>query len=874
MLQDTTLRSLHTLLPKGQVFTDRASLIAYEVDGGLDRGLPEGVVFPRTAEEMAQIVRWAAAHNVPLVARGAGTGLSGGAVADRGGLIVEFAHMNRILTLDLHGRSATVQPAVINLALDEQARAHGLYFPPDPSSQRASTLGGNVAENSGGPHCFKYGVTTNYVTGLDVVLADGSALRVGGRAQDYPEYDLCGLITGSEGTLAMITAISVRLLRNPPGVKTMLAIFDGIEEAGEAVSAIIAAGLMPATMEMMDRKITGIIEPFAHAGLPLDAEAILIIEVDGYPESLSAQIDEIGQILQRHHVRETRVSSNEEERYKIWLARKSAAGAITRLTPAYYTVDITVPRSCLKEILAEVNLICERHEIRTGHLLHAGDGNLHPMLLIPDPSDPELMRRIHQTGWEIVKCCVSMNGSLTGEHGVGIEKREYMSLMHTGDELMTLWDIKQAFDPAGIFNPGKVFPTSREPGKPFAGYVEPVPIEQRVAEVQELPGSFFAPTTEREAAQGLLALSQAARSVCISGDGNKPELRAGKDLTILSTSALRGIKNYAPDDLYVTAGAGTTITELQAFLAQENKQVPLAVPWSEATIGGLVAANVNAPLRMRYGSLRDNVLCATVALPDGRLIRAGRPLVKNVAGYDLVKVFIGSQGTLGLLTDITLKLIAPPRARRTLFIPVETLQDGLTWAGQILPLAIVASAVVLCKGAALPGLEQSPYVLAYTAEGMPEDVEAELAQVRHALRSAGAPKPNEGIVLSGTDLWLETQRRAPANALHLRTGVASGDLAAYLQKQAASLQETTFAADMSSGIVHIVQKTELAEARQWLEDMRGAALKAGGYAVITDMPREWVGKDEIERRGYQPDSLKIVNRLKERWDPRGILPSW
>src|SRR5216110_1619668 len=354
MLQEGALRSLHALLPHRQVFTDRASLISYEVDAGLDKGMPDAVVFPRTPEEVERIMRWAAEHQIALIARGAGTGLSGGAVADRGGVIVEFVHMNAILDIDPSGRSAVVEPALINLRLDEAVKPHGLYFPPDPASQRASTIGGNVAENSGGPHCFKYGVTTNYVTGLEVVLADGERVRLGGRALDYPEYDLCGVVTGSEGMLALITAVTVRLVRKPPGVKTLLAVFDSVEQAGEAVSAVIAAGLVPATMEMMDQQIVRIIEAFAHAGLSLDAGAILIVEIDGYVESLEVQMREIVQVLEHYGGHSMRIAGDEEERARIWKARKSAGGAIAREVPAYYTIDITVPRSRLTEMLHEV----------------------------------------------------------------------------------------------------------------------------------------------------------------------------------------------------------------------------------------------------------------------------------------------------------------------------------------------------------------------------------------------------------------------------------------------------------------------------------------------------------------------------------------
>ncbi len=850
MLQDTLLHSLKSLLPQGQVFTDEATLLTYEVDAGLDKGWPEGVVFPRTAEEVARIVQWAVNHNVPLVARGAGTGLSGGAVADRGGVIVEFARMNRVLEIDTLGRSVVTEPAVINLRLDEQAKTHGLYFPPDPASQRASTIGGNVSENSGGPHCFKYGVTTNYITGLDVVLADGRRVRVGGRALDYPEYDLCGLITGSEGMLALITSISARLLRNPPGVRTMLAIFDSVEQAADAVSAIISAGLIPATMEMMDQKITNMAEPYAHAGLPLDAGAILIIEVDGYPTSLDLQIREIEQILQVQGVREIRIARNEEERYKIWLARKSVAGAITRLTPAYYTVDITVPRSRLREILREVDPICDKYDLRVGHLMHAGDGNLHPMILVPNPRDTELMERVHAAGWEMVKCCVEMGGSLTGEHGVGIEKREYMTLMHNAAELLAMWDIKQAFDPNIILNPGKVFPVPTDSATPFAGYST----QDMTTERRTLPDSPFAPTTAEEAAQGLLAFSQVQRRVCISN-----AVHETTD-TILNTHGLRGIKKYAPDDLYITVGAGTPLAEIHTFLAEKGKYLPLASPWPDATIGGLVAANINAPLRMRYGAMRDLVLYTTVALADGRVIRTGRPIVKNVAGYDLTKVFIGSHGTLGLLTDITLKFFARPRARHTLRVTTEHLADALNWAKALLPLALTASAILLCKD----NNTADTYTIYYTAEGLVEDVQAELSQVRDVLRVVGAPSVQE-VEMSGIDVWT----RMLAEGTVVRVGVAAKDLAAYIQENSEVINEGEFLADMSSGCLYAIKTLGDSEAtRTWVTALRQPALVQDGYAIIM---RHVEDLQNVELRGYRPQALEVMKRLKQRWDPADIL---
>ena len=866
MHKENKLRTLETLLRKGQVFSDAATLITYEIDAGLDRGTPEGLVFPQSAADVEQIVRWAAQHHIPLVARGAGTGLSGGAVAERGGIVIEFSRMNAVLDLDKSGRSAILEPGVVNLAFDERVRAQGLYFPPDPASQRASTIGGNVAENSGGPHCFKYGVTSNYITGLDVVLAGGRSMRIGGRALDYPAYDLCGLLTGSEGTLAVITAVSVRLVRNPPAVKTMMAAFDSLEQAGAAVSAIITAGLVPATMEMMDRNILRIVEAYVHAGLPADAEAVLIIDVDGYPASLDAQIDEMTHHLQAHGGHDLRIAANAEERDKIWYGRKSAAGALSRLAPSYYLVDITVPRSLLAETLAEVNSICDRYGLRAGHVFHAGDGNLHPLILIMDPSDRQLIERVHHAGREIVELGIRKDGSISGEHGIGIEKRQYMPLMFSDDELAAMWDVKQVFDPGGLLNPGKIFPSSVDRVS-IGGEPEKRPLPGH------LPAAVFTPSTASEAAQGLSALSAIGRPVHIRGSIETSPLEGQPGKTndvLLCTGKLKGIKKFSPTDLYVTVGVGASLTELQSFLVSEHLQVPLAAPWPGATIGGLVASNVNAPLRMRYGSLRDLVLCATVVLGDGRVIRAGRPVIKNVAGYDLIKLFVGSHGTLGLITDVTLKLTPLPRARRTLLAAVEDLEHGLVLTEQARSVALVASAILLCKDCDIAGMPRSSYILAYTAEGLLEDVQAELDQLRQVLRTGGLPDPLEVEDVAGTHIWARLLENSSGRSLQARVGVPARDLASYIQAQSTALNNVAYIADAGNGLVYAVYNhREPAAARDWLERLRRPALALGGYAIAMDMPGTWQGT--IDRWGYQPAALDLMRNLKARWDPDNIL---
>ncbi len=882
MLTQATRKSLHRLLTKTPLTTNPVELVTYEIDAGMDCGTPDALAVPQTPAEVVRLVRWAREHNVPLVARGAGTGLSGGAVAERGGIVVEFARMNRLIELDAQSRIAMVEPGMVNLVLDGIVKQTGLYFPPDPASQRSATLGGNVAENSGGPHCFKYGVTTNYVTGMDVVLADGRVVRLGGRALDYPEYDLTGLVTGSEGTLGIITALTLRLIRNPPGVKTLMAVFDSVGQAGTAVSAVIAAGLVPATMEMMDNAMIGIVEDFAHAGLPTDAAALLIIEADGYPASLDTQVEEVADVLQAHGARARRIAQTAEERDKIWYARKSVAGAISKLAPAYYLVDITVPRSRLAHTLAQCEEICRRYGLQTGHVFHAGDGNLHPLMLIPDPNDRELIERVLCAAREMVKLGVAADGSISGEHGIGIEKREYMADMYGAVELSAMWDVKEVFDPRNLMNPGKVFPTK-------------MPQTERPRGDAELRGDWFTPSSTEEAARILAALSAQKRSVHIrarkpansaqSAVGGHPERSEGSAV-VVSTAALTGIQRYAPDDLYITVGAGTLRAEIQAFLARDHKQIPIASPYPDATIGGIVASNFNAPVRMRYGGLRDLVLCMTVVLGDGRVIRAGRPVVKNVAGYDLPKVFVGSHGTLGLITDVTLKIVAQPRARKTLVVAVEDWARGFAWGQALARGALVASGIVLC-GSRGAGEQRetraptrpspsAPFQLAYTAEGLGEDVRAELEQARRILREAGAPEPVESEAPTATELWAEFLV-ANSSALQIRAGIPAKDLAPFTPAHS----RAPFCADIANGLLYASTAARAADAaRAWLDELRRAALELGGYAIVINAPEnlrgaqtegDHKGSPLLDWWGYQPEALDLMRALKARYDPAGIL---
>ncbi len=853
MLTKTQLQPLAKLFHKRQLATDTVELITYEVDAGFDRGKPDGVFYPESTADVSRLMRWASEQGIPLVARGAGTGLSGGAVAEHGGIIVEFARMNHILDFDVAGRSVIVEAGVVNLMLDGEAKRRGMYFPPDPSSQRSSVLGGNIGENSGGPHCFKYGVTTNYVTGLETVLVNGDVVQLGGPALDYPEYDLCGVMVGSEGTLGIVTKAFLRVLRNPPGVKTLMVAFDSIEQGGRAVSALIAAGLVPATLEMMDKKIMRMIEDYSGAGLPVEAESGLIVEVDGYPASLDGQMEEVADLLTQHGGHSLRIAQSEEERQRIWYGRKSAAGAMSRLSPSFYLVDITVPRSRLADMLAAVNEVCDQHGLITGHVFHAGDGNLHPLILC-DARDQALMQRVFAACDQIIELCIERGGSITGEHGVGIEKRRYMPAMYSGAELAAMLDLKAIFDPNMLLNPGKIFPD-----------VLPAPI---YTQPSARPSTLFIPNSAAEAAAGLAALSAARQSVRIT---SQPQ-PANDALAQLSTEKLSGIHTFAPDDLYVTVGAGTALADLHTFLAEHQMQTALVTPWPTATVGGLIATNVNAPLRMRYGGIRDNLLSTTVALADGRVIQAGRVVVKNVAGYDLTKLFVGAQGTLGMMADATLKLIPKPRAQQTLALPVTDIQQGLTWAKALLPYLLVSSGIVLCPST-MTGMD-APYTLVITAEGVAEDVESEMAEIVAQLSTTGAPSPITGQK-SSTALWSEFVGSVTAEQLLVRSAIPAKQLAEYMGKVATSqdgTEKTAWFLDMAHGMAYATTTlVESTQAQQWLAALRQPALAYQGYTVLMQTPTTLA--NHLDPHGYQPTSLALMHQLKTRWDPQGILPT-
>ncbi len=450
---------LRNLVPGEGVIAHEREMRPYETDGlTAYRQLPMVVVLPETTEQVSQVLSYCYEQGIKVVPRGAGTSLSGGALPLADGVLLGMAKFNRIREIDFANRVAVVEPGVTNLAVSNVVANEGFYYAPDPSSQIACTIGGNIAENSGGVHCLKYGMTTNNVLGCEIVLMNGEVLRIGGKHLDSAGYDLLGIITGSEGLLGVVTEVTVRILKKPETARALLVGFPSSEDAGECVSRIIGAGIIPGGMEMMDRPAIHAAEEFVHAGYPLDVEALLIVELDGPAAEVDHLIARVEQIARDCNAGECRVSNSEQERLLFWAGRKAAFPAVGRISPDYYCMDGTIPRAQLPLVLKRMKEMSEKYGLGVANVFHAGDGNLHPLILYDANKEGDL-DRAELFGADILKLCVEVGGVLTGEHGVGVEKRDLMPVMFTEIDLNQQQRVKCAFDPKGLLNPGKVFPT-------------------------------------------------------------------------------------------------------------------------------------------------------------------------------------------------------------------------------------------------------------------------------------------------------------------------------------------------------------------------------------------------------------------------------
>jgi glycolate dehydrogenase FAD-linked subunit len=451
---------LRAIVGRDALLTSPSDLLVYECDGyTIEKNKPDVVVFPTSAEQAVQIVKRCNEYGVPFLPRGAGTSLAGGCLPVGGGVMIALTRMKRILEVSTRDRYAVVESGVVNLWLTNHLKAHGFHYAPDPSSQGACTIGGNVATNSGGPHTLKYGVTVNHVLGLEFVLPDGRVVQTGGPTEDNPGYDLTGTIVGSEGTFGIATKAWVRITRNPEAYRTLLGVFETVDDATNTISDIIGAGIIPGALEMLDQLILQAVEGAFHFGFPLDAGAVLIMEVDGLEAGLDADAERIEAIARRNKAREVRRANSDAERLALWKCRKQAFGAVGRLSPSYCTQDGVVPRTKLPHILRAIQHIGAKYQLRIANVFHAGDGNIHPIILF-DERDPGQVKRVLQAGHDILDECIRCGGSVTGEHGIGVEKIDFMPKLFTPEDLNMMLRLRAAFNPENRCSPAKIFPTA------------------------------------------------------------------------------------------------------------------------------------------------------------------------------------------------------------------------------------------------------------------------------------------------------------------------------------------------------------------------------------------------------------------------------
>jgi glycolate oxidase len=671
-MADLLLSSLAQIYPTDRVLTQPAALAPYECDAlTATRVRPRAVVLPETQGEVIETVRLCYRLGVPFTARGSGTSLSGGSQPLADGIVIALNRLNRIVHIDPAARLAVVEPGVINLDVSKAAAPHNLYYAPDPASQSICTIGGNVAFNAGGVHCLKYGMTSNHVLGIKAVLGDGELVHLGGASVEGVGPDLPGLFVGNEGLFGIALELTLRLIARVERYQTVLAAYRSLQAAGDAVSMIVARGLLPGALEIMDPLAIKATEAAAHPGYPLDAGALLIVELEGEALEVEADFALLLETLRQSGAYQIRPAASDAERMLIWKGRKSAFSAVGRLTPQYIVQDGVVPRSNLGVALARISQLSQQYGIPVANVFHAGDGNLHPLIFF-DGKTPGELHRAEELASQILHLCIELGGSITGEHGVGLEKRAYLPQMFSEVDMATMTRLRRAMDPKEIANRGKMLVVNDEGGTVndasgrgngrntgalhASRFTEPVVRPRTIDEVQELVRSF--------------------PRIALRGGGTKPGLSGPVEgATTLEMDGLSGIVAYEPDEFVFTALAGTRLAEIAALLAEHGQYLPFDPPLVDAgaTLGGATAAGLSGPRRYRYGGLRDFIIGVRFVDGRGDLVRGGGKVVKNAAGFDLPKLLVGSLGRLGALVELSFKVFPQPPALATLRVDFPSL---------------------------------------------------------------------------------------------------------------------------------------------------------------------------------------------------------
>lgn len=907
------LHKLISIVGATNVLSSPDELLVYECDGlPQHKYRPRAVVFPSTTEQTSAVMRELNLAQVPYTPRGAGTGLSGGALALNEGVVVEMAKMRSILQIDAENRFAVVQPGVVNLQVSKAANSYGLYYVPDPSSQPTCTIGGNIAESAGGVHCLKYGTTTDHVLACRVVLANGDVVELGSRTGETGGYDLVGTFVGSEGTFGVVTEATLKLSQTPPGVRTLLAEFTDVSSASHAVSAIIAEGVMPAALEMMDHEIIRAVEASVFAaGLPTDIAAALLIELDGIDAGLNEEADRVTNICLQHGARVCRRARDENERKKLWAARKGAFGAIGRISPDSMIQDAVVPRSRLPEVLDAAYEISSKYQLKLANVFHAGDGNLHPLICF-DSRFPEQVARVKNAGRELMEVCVAAGGTITGEHGVGFDKRELLPLVFSETDMDVMLKVRAAFDPSGLLNPGKIIPLLRGCGEGKAtgngngsGLLQTTPQSNLVGSYEtraqgtqsaalsllnnsslgstgiatqlgkivgdnhvEISTSISVyPQTAAEISE-ILKLATAQRWTVLPA-GSMLWIRATRspDL-IIKTSRLNQLLEHEPADLIARAESGVRLTDLNRALSEKGQWVPLDPPDDgTATIGGVVATGLGGTQQFAYGRPRGSVIGLKAVLADGRLVKMGGRVVKNVAGYDLSKLFTGSFGSLGVITEVNFKL--RPRPQREVTVLARGPIDELERAGRdlinnrLFPVAVeLVSETVLSR----LGSSVGPGLLVRFA-GNDKTVEFQTSNEVDRLREA---KLEVELVEDDTHIW-ELIAALPISAnFSARVSVLPTNLQSLCGLLAKLPSSTLWQAGVADGRIRIMNGDEGSHYDDHLAALRGVVEKSGGLLTIEQSNQE-VGHHERFAIGNTQLEM-IEERVKNQLDSLRLLP--
>ncbi|MDX6692519.1 MAG: glycolate oxidase [Blastocatellia bacterium] len=987
---DELTQKLRAVLGRDAVLTEADELLVYECDGLTQhKQRPRAVVFPQSTEEVAEVLRLLTRERVPFAPRGAGTGLSGGALTES--VVIELARMRRLLELDTENLRAVVETGLVNAQLSRAAAPFKLHYVPDPSSQMTCTIGGNIAENAGGIHCLKYGMTVDHVAAARVVLASGEVvdLRAGGSVA--PGYDLLGVFVGSEGTFGIATEATLILTPLAPAVRTLLADFADVNDGSRAVSAIIAAGLMPSALEMMDgATIRAVEQSVFAAGLPPEAEAALLIELDGLEAGLDEEAARVESICREHKARHVRLAQDERERKKFWAARKGAFGAMGRLAPDLMLQDAVVPRSRLPEVLAATYRTGAKHNLLVANVFHAGDGNLHPYICY-DARQPEEVKRVKEASREMMEICVRAGGTITGEHGVGLDKSEYLPLIFSPDDMDAMLRVRAAFDPGGLCNPGKIIPTARSCGEARGAATrrrgdaetreggdkatlssslnndddeareatneareaaneprEAIDDEQRFAASPRLrvpasqspasqspallsepspqPPIVFArsvfqieaahealsrivgaehvnvspqlniaasprprvsasclsvsPANQEEACEVLRLATHEGWAVVPAGAGTwldvgHASLRA--DL-ILQTGRMRRIIEHEPADLVATAEAGVALADFNSELNGAGQWLPLDPPDDgRASLGGVAATGMIGAQSLGYGAPRSFVIGMRVALADGHIIKAGGRVVKNVAGYDLCKLFVGSYGSLCLILELTFKLRPLPAQSSTVIAcgPLSSLRRAASSLrnAQLFPVALelLSPRAAACIRAPLQTERDAALMIRFA--GAAEAVAFQVEQARVLLD--GEPGIKQTTVSSGDEmLWrsLAALLLQESAQLSWRVHAPPAKLDAMLAEAEEDERAAPFAfaswwhAGAGDGRLRVTSALpeELGAAVWMLTRWRERARRAGGCLMIESAPREI--KEAFDVWDDMGASATVMQRIKQQLD--------